>query len=130
MVRQIASFFAFVYVLGAAGVPLAAYNCLDCGEAGEVPVLAMSAGGCYVESCCAGEDAATDPPPGTAHCCDVEIGDTTEGQTLPPEPRNPLPVTGAESAAFVDASVSRVCITSAFTSASARFASLNLPLLI
>jgi len=120
------------YVLGTVGIPVAAYSCIDSGEAGVIAYLGMSPRSCYADDCCDDEqDPSSVRIESGIPCCDLNVQVAPESNRilLPGQKygqANPL----AEAPARFDASRTDVRIAPAPPRILVFHASINLPLLI
>jgi hypothetical protein len=74
MKRHIGLIITLFYLFGTVGIPVAAYSCIDSGEAGVVAYLSMSPRSCYADTCCNDEQ---DQPSARIEsgipCCDISV---------------------------------------------------------
>ena len=132
MKRHIVLVISLFYLFGTAGIPVAAYSCVETGEAGVVAYPAGSPGSCYADSCCDGdEDTADVCIQSDDGCCLLDIqGAPESNRMLLPNPKYGADALLPEAYSRVDASLPDVCDLSAPPSVPAFHAPINLPLLI
>ncbi|MEE9269899.1 MAG: hypothetical protein V3V49_06525 [Candidatus Krumholzibacteria bacterium] len=74
MRRHVVLIITLLYVFGTVGMPVAAYSCIDSGEAGVVAYLAMSPRSCYADACCDDEqDPSSVRIESGIPCCDLSL---------------------------------------------------------
>ena len=132
MRRHVALTITLFHLFGTVGVPVAAYTCVESGEAGVVAYLSTSPRSCYADSCC---DLDQDPLnvsfQSDIACCNLNVQVAQEnnrillpgqkyGQANPP----------AETSARFDDSPPDTRIASTLPPISIFHASIKLPLLI
>ena len=132
MRRHFVLIITLFHLFGTAGVPVAAYSCVESGEAGVVAYDSTSPRSCYADSCC---DVDQDPPnvsfQSDIECCDLDVQVAPENIriVLPGQKygqANPL----VETPTRFDDSRPDDRIASTLPPVSVFHASINLPLLI
>jgi hypothetical protein len=132
MQRHIVSIIALFYLFGTVGIPVAAYSCVDSGEAGVVAYAATSPSSCYADACC---DEEQDPSNlrienGTS-CCELSVQVAQENnRVLLPSQKNGQAGRLTDTTVCFDASRADVRIAPAPPRILAFHASIQLPLLI
>jgi hypothetical protein len=132
MKRHVVLIITLFHLFGTVGIPVAAYSCVESGEAGVVAYLSTSPRSCYADSCC---DVDQDPLnvsfQSDIACCDLNVQVAPENNRLllPGQKygqANPL----AETSACFDASRPDASIASTLPPIPVFHASIKLPLLI
>ncbi len=121
---------ALFHLIGAVGIPIAAYSCDESGQGGVVSFVSGSERDCYVDSCCDGDETQSstyiqrDIP-----CCELDIHNPPDnGRTLPPTHKQGQADPLAETPARLAACGPNVRIACALPFGSVFHASINLPL--
>ena len=122
---------ALLYVFGTLGVPIAAYHCVESGEAGVVAYVDASSESCYADVCCDGEEETPAVMLRTGSgCCDLDVQDAqAQRQVLLPEQKSAQAVLPAEHSKRLEAPRADSLLTAAPAADSMLHASISLPLL-